>query len=81
MGELVRCQSLSDVVAVLGGARNTASIVGCTIAAVHNWGSAKTGSGLIPARHYAVIATELDERGFYAPWCLFHFTRIDRDAA
>ena len=79
----IRCESLDEVMFVIGGLDRMAKLVDCSKSAVCNWrGTAKgkrKGRGKFPAEHYAVIAMALHERGFYAPWRLFRFSGIAAD--
>jgi hypothetical protein len=77
MREPIWCRSFEDVVLALGGNEGVAEIIGCSPNAVCNW----KATGQFPPKHYAVIAMALYDQGFYAPWNLFHFSGIDRDAA
>ena len=74
----MRCRSFDEVMLALGGSRAVARITGTSKTAVSNW---RVRNRLFPSKYYAVIAMALYDRGFYAPWGLFHFTGIDRDAA
>ena len=74
----IRCENLNEIILVLGGARALADLLDCSPSAISNW---KATTGRVPSCHYALIALELDKRGYQAPWHLFTFTGIGDEAA